>query len=934
MTMGVLFVWWLLAELLGVITLPLAAVVFTHLPDRGWGLARPFGLLVLGWLVWFPLSIVTALPYSRGWIAGTLIVVALGNAALLWRWPAVGQALRDLARREWRYVVAGEAVFAGSLALMGWLRSFTPGVVDQEKFMDVAFLSSIWRAPHLPPPDPWLAGWPINYYYFGHFLVATLAKLIGTPPPVAFNASVALIFALTASAVFAVSVNLVAALRGGPWRGRAGSPTTPPPRMLSRALPYGLTSVACVLILGNLAAAQQWWQLAVALAEQAPRILSNPWAWWTHPDLWLQFNWWNPSRVVPNTINEFPAFSFILADLHAHVLALPFAALALGVALNRLFARGDGLRAFGVGAWRVLALGGTALVLGALYAINGWDLPTYLGLALLALGIQQWMGHERRGGAIFWLDLAAPAILLVALTVFLFLPFYRGYDSPAGGLGLVPAAARAPVGYVVAIFGLPLFLVGSLLVVRLGAWLAARRAARDLPGVDGVSAAWAAAQTGLLAPARVFVAVVVALLALLTLVTQGFTGWTLLWSVLILGGGALLALWPLVPRWAPGAPRRREQAELFIWCVVGTCAALVAVCEVLYLRDVFDGGDLFRMNTVFKFYYQVWLMLGVVSGPVLALLLPAVRARIAAFVEGGVALAVAGVRRTPLRTAGAAEMSRLALAAPGGAAGGGAAGRFARGAAQGDTEAAGDLDPDESGARVVSEIADEPDAADAGDAADEAPGGLSPNAPTMGGGRPGGLAGLRWLGAGGTLIWAAALLVLLAAALVYPLQASAARTVNFTLPRTLDGTAYMANDPLNAGDAQAIAWLNNPAHVAGDPVIVEAAGGEYSHYGRVSAFTGLPTILNWSGHEYQWRANWLRDPSHAGEVDQRTNAINQIYTNTNPQVVLQMLEQYHARYVYVGAAERATYPTADLSRFARFLRTVYSAGGVTIYAVK
>ncbi len=210
--MGELFVWWLAAEALGIVVLPLAVVLGANLPDRGWGLARPLGLLVLGWLVWFPLSVISALPYSRGWIAGTLVALALANAALL-RVPDIRAALRRLLVREWGYLLAGEAVFAGSFALMGWERSFTPAVVNQEKFMDVAFLSSIWRAPHLPPPDPWLSGYPINYYYFGHFLVATMAKLLDTPPAVAFNTSIALIFALTASAVFAVASNLVAALQ-------------------------------------------------------------------------------------------------------------------------------------------------------------------------------------------------------------------------------------------------------------------------------------------------------------------------------------------------------------------------------------------------------------------------------------------------------------------------------------------------------------------------------------------------------------------------------------------------------------------------------------------------------------------------------------------------------------------------------------------------
>src|SRR5579864_2796169 len=94
-SMGELFGWWLMAEVIGVAALPLAAVLCANLPDRGWGLARPLGLLVLGWLVWFPLSLLPALPYNRAWIVGTFVVFAFGNVALL-RLPEVRAALLRL----------------------------------------------------------------------------------------------------------------------------------------------------------------------------------------------------------------------------------------------------------------------------------------------------------------------------------------------------------------------------------------------------------------------------------------------------------------------------------------------------------------------------------------------------------------------------------------------------------------------------------------------------------------------------------------------------------------------------------------------------------------------------------------------------------------------------------------------------------------------
>jgi uncharacterized membrane protein len=141
----------------------------------------------------------------------------------------------------------------------------------------------------------------------------------------------------------------------------------------------------------------------------------------------------------------------------------------------------------------------------------------------------------------------------------------------------------------------------------------------------------------------------------------------------------------------------------------------------------------------------------------------------------------------------------------------------------------------------------------------------------------------------------------------------------------------MAQDSMNMGDAQAIDWLNT--HVSGDPVIVEAAlYNEYTHLGRVSAFTGLPTLIGWGGHEEQWRFNWLAQPGRANVLGERLNAVKLIYTNDNDAFVLSLLHSYRVSYVYVGAAERQTYGQ-NVDHFASFLKPVYSQAGVTIYAV-
>jgi YYY domain-containing protein len=872
--------WWLVVGVLGIAGLPLATLLFANLPDRGYAFAKPLSLLVVGWLVWFPLSVVSALPFTQGWIAGTILAYLMVNSRLL-RVPGVRQSLTHLWARSRAYILMVEVLFAASLAGMAWLRSFTPAAVDTEKLMDLAFLSAIWRAPHLPPPDPWLSGQPINYYYFGHYLLALSAKLLGTQPAVAFNLGIALILALTAVAVFGVAANIFAV--GRPMAG------------LCRAWIAGLASVALVLVLGNLNGAQIWWQDAVAATRGSHAAIANPWLWWLDRGLWPGYDWWSPSRVVPNTINEFPAFSFVLADLHAHVLALPFVTLAVALALNLLLGTGRGLGAFGAGWPRLLALGITGIVFGALYAINGWDLPTYLGLALLALAIQQWLAHDRRITRQTLVDFAVVGGALVALAVLLYLPFYRGFVSPSQGIGIVPASVRSPIGDVVGVFGLTAFIALSYLAQQLARWQG------PLLVTSGLAA-----------------------LVLLARLAPNFAGWTTLWGLAILGACAAVALRALgiwreasEPSGENVVPRWRERGELFVLCLFGTAAALVVACELVYLRDVFVGGADFRMNTVFKLYFQAWLLAGLAGGPALVWLggralraLEASLRQVMPVVQPPVVPALTGSMAADPKPAASMPAKALGARSPA------AANVLAEsGAPEWNHDAGPDVIEQGEHAPTRASLAEPPAGADVHPAAH----------------LPERAAVLRWAGAGGIVLWMAALSALLAATLVYPVLATSARTANFTLPRTLDGAAYMATDSVDAGDEAAIVWLN--AHVAGDPVIVEAARyDEYTHLGRVSAFTGLPTLLGWGGHEVQWRVNWLAQPGHANTIEERLAAVNTIYTSGDQATVLSMLHAYGAQLVYVGTAERQQYANADLARFGRFLQSIYSHGGVTIYA--
>ncbi|HEX6776604.1 MAG TPA: DUF2298 domain-containing protein, partial [Ktedonobacterales bacterium] len=654
--MGDAWLWWFFIQMLGLVSLPLTFSVFANLPDRGWALAKSLGVLCFCFLVWFPLTLPAglssalsglALPYSQGVILVFFVIfVALNGFLLRYRW----RQIVSFARRQAGYIVLSEALFAAAFALLIWLRSFTPEIYGTEKPMDEAFISAIMRSPHLPPNDPWLSGYSINYYYLGHFIVATIAKLLGTSPAVAFNTAVALVFALMAVNLFGVTSNVAALLRSAGERVRLN---------LLAAAPFGLAAVVFSLIFGNLDGASQWlaqlgaplsfnsglanililaatllclyglvWSLAplipawrkpgddftqrrvmIAVTLGLSLIVLLPLAlvslqgmggwlgaawpkitnWLGHPKLWTAFNWWTPSRALRSSptdyqnITEFPAFSFVLSDLHAHVLALPFTALALGLALNLLLARGKGLDAFGVSnGWRALNLICGAIILGGLFMLNGWDLPTYAGLALLCLAAQQWRAHDRQWTRALALDFCTMGAFWLVLGVLLYLPFIHSFSSPSQGIGLIPATVQQSSGQLVSrpiifsdrssvadfwsIFGVFLTVIGAFLVWQaVLAFITRWRRAAAARQADSATLGPFDAILPLIVLSLLMLAVAFLLLT--------FVPYSQVLVICLLGVIACAAL----------AYRRLNQPGLvFTLMLVGTGLALIAVCEVVY----------------------------------------------------------------------------------------------------------------------------------------------------------------------------------------------------------------------------------------------------------------------------------------------------------------------------------------------------------------
>ncbi len=508
--------------------MPFAAFLFSGLPGRGLVLARPLGLILVGYPVWL-LASLDAVPYGTPVCAAAIgVLVVLG--CLLWRRAGVGPALRGQAGRLF---VAGELLFA--LAFFGWaaMRSFSPDVWQTEKPMDMAFVNAVDRSESFPPHDPWQSGENLNYYYFGHYLVAFLGRLTAVEPAVGFNLGVALFFALCVTAVFGVASALCLALRGARPGGTRAAVLT------------GLVGVGLAMLLGNLAGGIQF--------LEGPTLAG--------------YDWWSPSRVIAGTANEFPYFSFLLADLHAHVMATPFTLVAVAYALQ-LALRGPPAWRGGVpGALGELAL--ASLVLGVLYAVNALDYPTAAVLGALALLIWASPSSDR----VTWRRAAVWALAWLGASLLLFLPFHLDYSTAASGLGIVGDHDNFTrfAADVLLIYGLPLWILLAVAVTRLS--LPVRYVVWG-----GTVAVFVLV---LLAPARL-----AGLLLLLVLVACSL----------------FIAL-----------RSRSTAAERFFWLLVTVGLGLIAVGEIVYIEDVFQDTPSYRFNTVFKAGYQAWFLLAIAA---------------------------------------------------------------------------------------------------------------------------------------------------------------------------------------------------------------------------------------------------------------------------------------------------------------------------------
>jgi len=609
MAFGYIMKWWFISVILGLLAFPISFYLFRKSYEKGWLFSKVVAIFIVSYFSW----ILGFFNYS---LATILIVILLMTGFSVYLFLKMKNEIFEFMNEKPAVLIISELFYLFIFIGYALFRSYQPDIIGTEKFMDFAFMNSITRADKMPPFDPWMAGetFKISYYYFGYFIMSVMMKLVNIPNGIAYNLALTYVVGLSALAMVGLGYNL------------------------TKNFLIGFLAAAFLLLISNIDGFIQVVRHGLSFND---------------------FNWWHTSRIIDykdydTTINEFPFFSFLLGDIHPHQMAIPFVLLALNIAL--CFIKYEDKNIFEKNMEKITFIVFAGLVVGGLWFLNSWDFPTYFFIMVLSILSYKFSSEQKVNE---WMNDALISIgLILGIGIVAYLPFTLFFKSQASGIGITKANTQ--IKDYVTIFGIMLFPILSFLVFRILNWIYAikyqgmagiktkkrnlycprcsfeLREGKLICGQCGYKISGEELMLGgielpikkgnenalaffkfLVDPVAfknniIYIsAAIVAAISLIFLIYKSIIdkpnyGFFSAVMLIILSIVFLLAI-----------TKVEIKENQFVILLIFTGFLLSLGCEFLHIRDTFgkagEHSALERMNTVFKFYYQTWILFSVAA---------------------------------------------------------------------------------------------------------------------------------------------------------------------------------------------------------------------------------------------------------------------------------------------------------------------------------
>lgn len=532
--------WWLVLVALGVGFMPITYKIFSSFHDNGYMFSKIIGLAISGYLMWF-LSSIKLVKFTSLSCLVIVILTVMINGVIFYKEKNKNKLFSKIKLDKMLFM---ELLFLVMFLLWIYIRGFKPEAHGTEKFMDYGFMASMMRSDYMPPSDLWYAGGTINYYYVGQYMATFLTKLSFLKAEQGYNLMMMTLAAMAFVLPYTLVYQVISQLLSNKRKKYILSPHI-----------AGLLSGGGVCFAGNIHFTIFYWVIPGLRKFLGVEGEFDKY-WFPNSTRYIGYN----PETNDKTIHEFPSYSFILGDLHAHVLNIIFVLTLLGILfayLTHQYKRNsEDFKTFTSPKFLLKEICNPYTILigfyiGLFHTTNFWDFPIYYVVSGAVILFSNLVLYNFKKNA--YLLTAIQGIFIIALGEIIALPFTLNFDQISTQISLT--TSRTPIYQLLILWGLPVTLIIGLLIELIMTY---RR-----------NVAETVASTQLTQENRDFA---------LSKFLKGL-----------------------------------EPSDLFI-LTIGLCAlGLILLPEVIYIIDIYSG-DYKRANTMFKLTYQAFIMLGICSG--------------------------------------------------------------------------------------------------------------------------------------------------------------------------------------------------------------------------------------------------------------------------------------------------------------------------------